>query len=53
MKVILIVIGLILVVIGINILDDIEGDEATTLGFACVVGGIFLGIMGLMFMPPL
>ena len=51
--VLMVIISVLIIVIGVNVLDDIEGTDATIFGFACIVFGIFLGIISLMCLPPL
>lgn len=53
MKFLMVIISVLIIVIGVNVLDDIEGTDATIFGFACIVFGIFLGIISLMCLPPL
>lgn len=53
MKFILLIISIIIVIIGIEVLDEIEGDEATIFGIVCSVFGVFLGIIALMSLSPM
>ena len=53
MKFILLIISIITMIIGIEVLDEIEGEEATIFGIICLVFGAFLGIIALMSFSPM
>ncbi len=52
MKIILGIIAVVVALVGMWILDEIEGEDAMILGMAFVVLGLFLGVMSLLSMPP-
>ena len=51
MKIVILILAIVVTIIGIKILDEIEGEDATILGMVCIVFGTFLGILAWMSFP--
>ena len=53
MKIILIIAGVVCFAIGSLLMNDYQEDYVTSIGIAFLFFGVFLGLIGLMMIPPL
>ena len=53
MKIILIIAGVVCFAIGSVLMNDFQEDYVTSIGMLFLIFGVFLGLMGLMMIPPM